>query len=142
MVSMSKLTHKFRQYSYNLKKNYFTRNNILIVFVIAMVFCFAWSAITSLTRNWELERKLETRRLEKARLEIEVANLELEQQYYLTAEYQELAARAKQGKILEGETMLILPDNSEAAKNKYQDESQPSQNEKSNFSQWLKFLFG
>ena len=139
---MSKLTHKFRQYSYNLKKNYFTRNNILIVFVIAMVFCFAWSAITSLTRNWELERKLETRRLEKARLEIEVANLELEQQYYLTAEYQELAARAKQGKILEGETMLILPDNSEAAKNKYQDESQPSQNEKSNFSQWLKFLFG
>ena len=142
MISMRKISTKIRQFSYNLKKNYLTRDNIVIAATIIFIFCFAWSAITSLTRNWDLQLKLETKRLEKARLEVEVANLQLEQQYYLTAEYQELTARAKQGKILDGETMVILPDNSESAKNKYSEESSSTQNNESNFSQWLRILFG
>ena len=108
MISMRKISTKIRQFSYNLKKNYLTRDNIVIAATIIFIFCFAWSA----------------------------------QQYYLTAEYQELTARAKQGKILDGETMVILPDNSESAKNKYSEESSSTQNNESNFSQWLRFLFG
>ena len=49
------------------------------------------------------------RRREKALLELEVETLELENEYYLSAEYQELAARKYQGKMLAGETMVYLP---------------------------------
>lgn len=139
---MSKLSNKIRHLSYRLRKNYFTKDNILIIVTCFLFICFAWSGITSLTRNWELERKVETLRLEKAKLEIEVANLQLEQQYYQTDEYKELVARSKQGKLAEGETMVIMPKNSDAALNKYKNTTTEETKEESNFSQWIKFLFG
>jgi hypothetical protein len=70
-----------------------------------------------------------------------VEKLKLEQKYYLTVEYQELMARAKQGKMLEGETMVILPENSKIAKEKYAQAEVTSVEEGSNFESWLNFLF-
>ena len=67
---------------------------------------------------------------------------ELEQQYYQTEEYQELMARIKLGKKMQDETMVILPENSEDARTRYV-KIEPQQFEfRSNFSQWLDFLFG
>jgi len=74
-------------------------------------------------------------------LELEVAKLELEQQYYKTEEYRELLARSKGGKMAEGETMVILPKNSEEAIMKHRDELSLTVKEKSNFEKWLDFLF-
>lgn len=86
------------------------------------------------------------RQREKALLELEVETLELENEYYASAEYQELAARKYQNKMLPGETMIYLPDNSEHAMNKHkmQDNNEPTitANEMSNLEQWLMFLFG
>jgi hypothetical protein len=112
--------------------------------VVALVLCasWTWSSIITMSRNWELDRKLESRRLERDRLELEVENLKLAQQFYLTVEYQELMVREKQGKMIEGETMVILPANSEAALNKYASEIESGTAEEANFLQWLKFLFG
>lgn len=96
----------------------------------------------AMSRNWELEQRIAERRLERERLELEVENLILEQEYYRTAEYQELVARAKQGKMLEGETMVALPANSEAALRKYEDDGVVEVEERSNLEQWWDFLFG
>ena len=75
-------------------------------------------------------------------MELEVEKNQLEQQYYQTEEYQELMARIKLGKKAKGETMVILPENSEDARTRYV-KIEPQQSEfRSNFSQWLDFLFG
>jgi hypothetical protein len=94
-----------------------------------------------MSRNWELEQKLEARQLYLAKLKLQIANLELEQEYYQTAEYQELMARAKQGKMLEGETMVVLPENSKAAREKYVKSEVMAAAELSNFEIWMSFLF-
>lgn len=109
----------------------------------ALVLLASWTvgAISSMSRNWELEQKLQNRQLSAARLQIEVETLKLEQQYYKTSEYQELMAREKQNKKLAGETVVILPKNSEAAKDKYSETKVNKQRQKSNFRQWLDFLF-
>lgn len=87
------------------------------------------------------------RQREKALLELEVDTLELENEYYRSAEYQELAARKYQNKKLPGETMIYLPDNSEAARTKHKQsttspDSAIANTSLSNFEQWLAFLFG
>ncbi len=98
-----------------------------------------------MSRNWSLAEELASKQREKALLELEVETLELENDYYLSDEYQELAARKYQGKMLAGETMVYLPDNSELAKNKYKTvatEENLATETRSNFEQWLSFLFG
>ncbi|MFV0484900.1 MAG: hypothetical protein ACK5MU_01565 [Candidatus Saccharimonadales bacterium] len=139
---MNRLKTKFRQFGYKAKKDYLTLSNVLLV--VALVFCasWAWGSITAMSRNWELEQKIVERRLERAKLQLEVDSLILEQEYYETTEYQELIARAKQGKMLEGETMVILPANSEEAIKKYEGSGTSGAEEKSNFDQWMEFLFG
>jgi len=44
--------------------------------------------------------------------------------------------------MLPGETMVILPDNTEKAKNKYSDIDSGTGKKRSNFEEWLDFLFG
>lgn len=142
MISVNGFKTKIRQLVYRVRKDYLTLSNVLLV--VALVFCasWAWGSITAMSRNWELEQKIVERRLERERLQLEVDSLILEQEYYKTAEYQELIARAKQGKMLEGETMVILPENSEEAVKKYESSDAGGVVEKSNFDQWIDFLFG
>jgi len=124
-----------------VKKDYLTLNNMVLV--VALVFCasWAWASVSTMSRNWELEKKLEARQLHLAKLKLEIKNMELEQEYYRTEEYQELMARAKQGKMLEGETMVVLPENSKAAKEKYTRAELAVAVEQSNFEIWMSFLF-
>lgn len=138
---MNKVGTKVRRFFYRLKNEYLTASNI--VEFIALIICL-WStfgAINSMSRNWQLKQKLKDKQLEAARMEIEVEKLKLEQQYLETEEYQELMARAKGGMMEEGETMVILPKNSEEAKNAHKDDAAVVVQEKSNFEQWLELLF-
>lgn len=119
-----------------------------LVFIVGAVFFAActWGAISSMTRNWELEQNVAAKRRELELLRLEVDSYALENQYYASEEYQELSARAKQNKLLDGEKLVYLPKNSEIAKNKHQDDpvaAAPKEETKpSNFDQWLSFLFG
>jgi len=141
-LMLEKIKTQFRRLGYFAQKDVFTLDNI--VFAVALILClvWAWGAINSMSRNWVLEEKLKTRQLEAAKLELEVETLKLEQEYYQTDEYKELMARQKSGKMLPGETMVILPKNSDSAINKYNDDSAEVPTYRSNFSQWLDFLFG
>ena len=64
-----------------------------------------------MTRNWSLSQEVLEYQREKSLLELEVEMLELENEYYRSNEYQELAARKYQNKKLPGEVMVYLPAN-------------------------------
>lgn len=137
---------KIRQARYRFKNEWLTIENVAFVVAIAACLLWTWGSISSMSRNWSLAQELVSKQREKALLELEVETLELENDYYHSVEYQELAARKYQNKMLPGETMVILPDNSEAARTKHSDSantitSSPN-SEMSNFEQWMKFLFG
>ena len=132
---------KIHRLKYYAKKDVLTFNNVVLFFALVICFHLIWGAISSMSRNWALEEKLKNKQLEATRLEIEVQTLELEQEYYKTDEYKELMARSKAGKMLPGETMVILPKNSESAIKKYSKDSEDYVRQ-SNFLQWLDFLFG
>lgn len=136
---------KLRKLKYWLKHDLFTFERI--VFIVAVVCCLAWTwgSIDSMSRNWSLAQELMERQREKALLELEVETLELENEYYRSTEYKELAARKYQGKMLPGETMIYLPDNSVAARAKHSAEEEDADIATltmGNFEQWMAFLFG
>lgn len=143
---MAEFRTKVRKFNYWLKHELLVFDNIVIMIALLLCFSFTWGAISSMSRNWSLAAEVASREREKALLELEVETLELENSYYLSEEYQELAARKYQGKKLPGETMIYLPKNSEYAKQKHTNtpETSPSitLEEMSNFEQWIKFIFG
>lgn len=134
-----------RKTVYWLKHDLFVFDNVILI--VAFVFCLIWTygSISSMSRNWTLAQELMNRRREKTLLELEVETLALENEYYLSEEYQELSARKYQGKKLPGETMVYLPENSASAKQQDSaNKTEPVTNieEMSNFQQWMAFLFG
>ncbi len=131
---------------YRFKHDWLVPENLVLIGAAIVCLVCTWGAINSMTRNWELAQDLMNRQREKALLELEVETLELENTYYLSEEYQEIAARKYQGKMLPGETMVYLPENSETAKTKHlpttTENSGDALSDMSNFEQWMKFLFG
>ena len=114
--------------------------------IFAIVLCLVWTyqTIVAMSRNWELSEKLTTERknLELVSLEVEAA--ELANEYYKSNEYQELVARKNLDKKLNGENMVVMPENSEEAKNKHKGESSTvaiEEPEQLNIEKWLMFLF-
>lgn len=143
---MTELRTKVLRQRYRLKHDLFSFDDVVLMVALGLCFIFTWGAISSMSRNWSLAQEVANRQRAKAVLELEVETLELENAYYLSDEYQELAARKYQGKKLPGETMVYLPPNSETAKNQHQPDAAPDAAvtvaTMSNFEQWLKFLFG
>lgn len=141
---MEKIKTKLRRFYFRIKHDYLSFDNV--VFFIAIVTCFIWtySSLSAMSRNWELSQKIAARKRELALLEYEVEVMEIENAYYKSTEYQELSARSKQNKILDGEKLVYLPENSETARKKYDAETNDDSAtvEPSNFSQWMSFLFG
>lgn len=146
IIDMSELKTRLRKAQYWFTHDFLVFERVILI--AAVVFCLAWTwgSIDAMTRNWSLAQELMSRQREKALLELEVETLELENEYYRSYEYQELAARKYQGKMLPGETMIYLPDNSEVAKNKHktatEDEPTAADTTMGNLEQWLAFLFG
>ena len=143
---MNEFQTKFRRFQYWLKHNLLVFDNVILFIALGLCLIWTWGTISSMSRNWSLAQELTNKQREKALLELEVETLELENEFYLSEEYQELAARKYQGKMLAGETMIYLPENSEAAKNKHKTDpdadASPAASEMSNFEQWMAFLFG
>ena len=144
---MDKLKIRTRQFIYHLKHDIFIFDNIIIIIAVAAGLYFTWGSISSMSRNWELASNLAAKQRELALTQLEVETMKLQNTYYQSTEYQELAARHLQNKSLPGETMVYLPNNSEAAQRKHSDEILTEADalrtpEQSNFDQWMGFLFG
>ncbi len=139
---MDKIKTQLRRLRYYTKKDYLTVHNISAAAALILGLVFTYNAITATTRNWQLEQKLKEITLQSEKLKLEVDTLKFEQNYYNTEEYQEIMAREKQGMMLEGETMVILPENSESAVNKYSEIDNKFNQKRTNLDEWLDFLFG
>lgn len=136
--------NKLRRIKYKLKHDFLAVENIVLVVAVAMCLVWTYQSVVAMTRNWELAERLNAEKKNLQLLEIEVEAAELENDYYKTEEYQELAARKLNNKKLSGENMVYLPENSEAAKNKHQNIEiavQDEGEEYSNIEKWMRFLF-
>ena len=142
---MNKLKTWVRRVKFWLKHDFLTVENVVLMFAIVLCLVWTYQSITAMSRNWELSEKLtaERKELELATIEVEAA--ELENEYYKSEEYQELVARKTLDKQMPGEHMVVMPANSEEAKNKHQEAAAQQVAtetiERSNFEKWMMFLF-
>ena len=134
---------KLRRLNYKMRHDFLTVENVVLV--LALLLCLMWTyqSIAAMSRNWELTERLATERKSLELLGVEVEAAELENEYYKTTEYQELLARKYLDKKMPGENMVIMPENSEKAKNKYEVAVTEEKKEKeySNFEKWMLYLF-
>lgn len=139
---MSGVRTKVRRVKYKMQHDFLTVENVVLLLAIVLCLMWTYQSITAMSRNWELTERLTTEKKKLELISVEVEAAELENEYYKTNEYQELLARKYLDKKLAGENMVVMPENSEAAKNKYVVE-EVAREEKvySNFEQWMMYLF-
>ncbi|MBC7943478.1 hypothetical protein H7X68_03210 [Candidatus Saccharibacteria bacterium] len=130
---------------YQIRHKYLTLNNVVIVVAFAIAASWVWGSLGVMQRNYALQREVDAKKRQLQLAILETSSLELEKRYYQTREYQELAVREDLGLVLPGEKVLVLPINSQAAKDadvpataKTKSTTTPI----SNFRQWVNFLFG
>jgi hypothetical protein len=143
-MNKQKIITEFRRQRYKLRYEYLTLNNIVIAIALLIAASWAWGSVSVMQRNFKFQRSLDSKRQQLKLVELQVEKSKLEQEYYKSTEYQELTARDRLGLALPGEKLLILPKNSQTAKdvdipnsNRTNQSSQPS-----NFQQWMIFLSG
>jgi hypothetical protein len=125
-----------------MRHDFLTVENVVLI--LAIVLCLVWTyqSIAAMSRNWELTERLATEKKSLELLGVEVEAAELENEYYKTNEYQELLARKYLDKKMPGENMVIMPESSETAKNKYKVvEAEQGEKQYSNFEKWMMYLF-
>lgn len=136
---------------YSFRHKYLTLNSA-IIFIAFLIACgWVWGSLQMMQRNYNLQRELDEKNRQLLVAQLDTANAQLQQAYYKTDEYKELAVRQNLGLVKPGESVLILPDNSDAVKQASSQESASiysttdlvtQDGEKSNFKQWVNFLFG
>lgn len=139
---MTKIKDQLRHLKFKLKHDFLSVENVVLM--LAVILCLTWTyqSIVAITKNWTLADKLAVSKNELALMEVEVESAELENEYYKSNEYQELQARKLLDKQSAGERMVILPENSEAAKNKHIEQTEvEKKREYSNFEKWMMYLF-
>ena len=139
-----RLEAKSRRLKAKLFQEVLVPERLILLAIPVLLIAFLVGSISSISRNWSIRQEIVERETELAYLKLQVESYELENQYYASEEYQELAARRLQNKKLAGENLVYLPKNTERAKGKHRaatSEEQRILSEKSNFDQWLSFLF-
>ena len=133
-----------RRIYYLARHKYFTLNNGVIVIAFMIVAGWVWGSLGVMQRNYNLQKELDDKSRQLLVAQLEKSTLEFQQHYYRTNEYKELAVREKIGLATPGESVLILPPNSETAKNADKITTAKTVNltQVSNLDQWINFLFG
>jgi cell division protein FtsB len=129
--------HKFRL----LIKNFYTLENVVLAVAVLIALGWVWGTMDTLQNNFRLQAQVNNLRQEVEQDTLKAQNLALENQYYASAEYQELEARERLGKAAPGEHMLLLPANTVSDSQASQTQT-PKQQAPSNFQAWLNFFFG
>ena len=118
-------------------KKHLTLENIALIVAMILALGWAWSTIHVLTKNYDLEKQVQQAQV----MELQNENLRLQQAYYQTDEFLELQARTLLNKAKPGEHLVILPQSS-AKDSDTSTNTTSVVTEKSNFEQWMDFLFG
>ena len=134
-----------RRIYYLFRHKYFTLNNAVVAIAFMIAAGWVWGSLGVMQRNYSLQKELDDKSRQLIVAQLDTENAKLEQRYYQTDEYKELAVRERLGLVTPGESVLILPPNSEAAKNADKAVTMTSSTQTvpvSNFGQWMNFLFG
>ena len=133
-----------RKIIYTIRHKYLTLNNVVIVVAFIIAASWVWGSLGVMQRNYNLQKEVDYKKRQLELTELQKTSLELQQRYYQTSEYQELAAREALGLVQPGESVLILPENSQAAKSADTATVTSTQvvDQTSNLEQWVNFLFG
>lgn len=133
-----------RKLIYRIRNKYLTLNNVVIGIAFLIAASWVWGSLGVMQRNYALQKEVDLKQRQLELTELETKSMELEKRYYGTREYQELAVRQDLGLGLTGEKVLILPPNSQAAKEADKTATITTINtlQISNFEQWINFLFG
>ena len=127
---------------YALRHDYLTMNNLVTAAAILVAFSWAWGSVEAMQQNYELQRSIDNKRQQIEIEKIKVALLQYESKYYESDEYQELAVRQRTGKGQPGEKQLIVPSTDDSYEQQAATTSVRSTPVRSNFQQWMNFLFG
>ena len=83
------------------------RNVGLLVFVI-IVLLISWSGVKSIQTNYGLQQEIARLSQQNDVHKLQNTNLELQNEYYNTPQYLEIAARQNLGLVSPGETVLLI----------------------------------
>lgn len=133
-----------RKWYYHVRHRYMTMNNVVIAVALVIGASWTWGSIGMMQRNYTLQKEVDSKKREQQLADLEVQTLTYQQNYYQSSEYQDLAMRERLGVADAGEKALILPPNSQAAKDadKQTGKKTSAVVPESNFQQWANFLFG
>jgi len=136
-----------RKFVYHVRHKYLTFNNFVILTAFLIAAGWVWGSLQVMQRNYLLQKEVDLKKRQLQLTGLQKDSLELQKRYYETNEYKELAARESLGLVMPGEKVLILPENSQAAKDADAKKSNTSSEaapveRASNMEQWLNFLFG
>lgn len=133
-----------RRFIYTARHKYLTLNNVVILVAFLIAASWVWGSLGMMQRNYNLQKEVDIKKRQLELVELQRDNLNLQKRYYQTAEYQELAVRESLGLVRPGEKVLILPENSAAAKaaDTPNNTAVAPAVQTSNIEQWVNFLFG
>lgn len=118
-----------------------TLNNGVLLVALLVTASWAWGTVGAIQQNFALQQEVDSLAQQIAYQELENQTLQFENQYYRSNEYLELSARAHLNRAAAGEKLLVLPPNTVADASTSGQPVTPV-SDRSNFQQWLYFLFG
>jgi cell division protein FtsB len=123
-------------------KPYITLNNGVLLVALLITISWVWGTVEAIQRNFVLQQQVDTLTQELAFYDLENETLLFQQKYYQTDEFIELSARARLNKAMADEKLLMLPPTMVSTEEVSEAPSTVTPiTERSNFQQWLYFLF-
>ncbi len=137
---------QIRRLIFKARKLASTSNSVIIVALVIALY-FAWSSVLAIQRNYNLQREINQKDTQLELVKLQVNTLKYQQKYYQTSEYLDLEARRRLGLAQPGESLLILPPNSQdviADDDAYSQKSEalPERVVPPPVEQWIDFFFG
>jgi hypothetical protein len=123
-------------------EEHLTLNNIVLGIAILIGAGWFWSSLGMMERNYALQKQLDDKEKQLIVTQLDLELAQLEQRYFRTDEFQELAVRERLGLVRPGERMLIIPPYTPKPSEDSTAESTSPNTAPSNFQQWLDFLLG
>lgn len=128
----------------------FDPRNIGLYAFLLIVLAIAWSGVKTVQTNYELQKEISTLRQQNDVIRLQNENSELQNKYYETDQYLELAARQDFGLAAPGEQVFLIPKDVALKyidpKLTQQVQSKPDEDTRSkyqkNWDQWRDFLLG
>ena len=85
--------------------------NIATYLFVLIVLAIAWSSVKTIQSNYELQKQISALQQQNDVITLSNQNINLQNQYYQTDQYLELAARQNLGLAAPGEKIMLVPKN-------------------------------